>query len=106
MRKVLLVILALVVLAPLGFLVARSTTPVVDVSSPISTIGQATPVTVHVRDPRGVRKLEAFVEQNGARYFIRRGGHNYGYPGCDDLIDHHAESCTGLNVEAGQRTIE
>ena len=68
MRKVLLVILILVVLVPVVFLVARSTTPVVDVPSPISTIGQATPITVHVRDPRGVRRLEASVEQNGVRY--------------------------------------
>ena len=36
--------------------------------SPVTTLGQATPITVHVRDPRGVRSLAAFVEQNGARY--------------------------------------
>jgi len=28
----------------------------------------ATPITAHVRDPSGIRRLQAFVEQNGARY--------------------------------------
>ena len=39
-----------------------------DLPSPVTTIGQATPITVHVHDPHGVRKLAAFVEQNGAQY--------------------------------------
>lgn len=39
----------------------------VDLPVPVSSIGQATPITVHVSDPRGVRKAAAFVEQNGAR---------------------------------------
>jgi murein DD-endopeptidase MepM/ murein hydrolase activator NlpD len=42
----------------------------VDLPSPISSLGQATPITVHVRDPHGVRKLATFVEQNGARYTV------------------------------------
>ena len=36
--------------------------------SAVVSLGQATPITVHVRDPRGIRRLQAFVEQNGARY--------------------------------------
>ncbi len=31
-------------------------------------IGEATPVSVHVHDARGTRRVVAFVEQNGARY--------------------------------------
>ncbi len=48
---------------------ARSAAPVVD-STPVTTLGQATPITVHVRDPHGVRKADAFVEQNGSRYRV------------------------------------
>jgi murein DD-endopeptidase MepM/ murein hydrolase activator NlpD len=69
-RKSFLIVLAIVVLLPIAFLLARSATPVVDVTSPVTTLGQATPITVHIRNPHGIRRLEAFVEQNGARYFV------------------------------------
>jgi murein DD-endopeptidase MepM/ murein hydrolase activator NlpD len=39
-----------------------------DLPSPVASVGQATSITLHVHDPRGVRKVEAFVEQNGARF--------------------------------------
>jgi murein DD-endopeptidase MepM/ murein hydrolase activator NlpD len=55
---------------PIALLFALSTTPIVDLSSTVTTIGQATPITVHVRDPHGVRRLAAFAEQNGARYHL------------------------------------
>ena len=42
--------------------------PVVDVPSSVTTIGQATPVDVHVHDPHGVSKLTATLEQNGTQY--------------------------------------
>jgi len=67
-RKPLVVAIALVVLL-LVFFVARSATPIVDLSS-VTSLGQANPITVHVRDPRGIRRLQAFVEQNGARYQV------------------------------------
>ena len=70
MRKILVVVIALAVLLPIAFLLARSATPVIEVPSPVSALGQATPVAVHVRDPRGLRRLEAFVEQNGVRYRV------------------------------------
>ena len=70
MRKAILIILFLVVVSPFAIVIARSATPVVELPSPVSTLGLATPVTVRVRDPRGIRKLEAFVEQNGARYRV------------------------------------
>ena len=69
MRKV-FVIIAIVVLLPIALLVGRSATPVVDLPSPVSTLGQATPITVHVHDPRGIRRLSAYVEQNGAQYRV------------------------------------
>ena len=67
MRKLIVVAIALVALL-LVFFVARSATPVVDLAPAVTSLGQATPITVHVRDPRGIRRLQAFVEQNGARY--------------------------------------
>ena len=70
MRKILFVVLVLAVLLPVVILFARSKTPVVNVPSPISILGQATPVTVHTSDPRGIRRLEASVEQNGVRYHV------------------------------------
>jgi murein DD-endopeptidase MepM/ murein hydrolase activator NlpD len=68
-KKIIAVVAVLVVLL-LGFLVARSATPVVDLPSSLATLGQATPVTVQVRDPRGIRSANAFIEQNGVRYQI------------------------------------
>ena len=70
MRRVFVVIIAVVVLLPIVLLLALSSTPVVDLSSPVTTLGQATPITVHVHEFRGVRKLVAFVEQNGTRYRV------------------------------------
>ncbi len=47
-----------------------SATPIVSLSSPVAVIGQATAVSVHVRDKHGVRRLVMFVEQNGTRYRV------------------------------------
>jgi len=60
-------VILILVLLPIAILVARSATPVVNLPVQISAIGQATPIAVHVSDPRGVRKVAAVVEQNGAR---------------------------------------
>jgi murein DD-endopeptidase MepM/ murein hydrolase activator NlpD len=70
-RKVLLLALVLlVIVVPIVIIVARSATPVLDLPNQISTIGQATPMSVHVRDARGVRRVSASVEQNGASYQV------------------------------------
>jgi len=69
-RKVLLAVIVLIVCVPIAFVLSRSATPAIDLPTPVSVIGQATPIAVHVRDPRGVRNLTAFVEQNGARYVV------------------------------------
>jgi len=61
-------VIAIVVLAPIVYVLARSATPVVDLTSPVTSLGQATPIAVHVHDPRGVSKLSAIVEQNGTQY--------------------------------------
>ncbi len=70
MRKAILVVILLVVLVPVVFVVARSATPVIDLNSQIASLGQATPISVHVSDPRGVSKVSATLEQNGAQYDV------------------------------------
>jgi murein DD-endopeptidase MepM/ murein hydrolase activator NlpD len=68
--RALIAVIAIAVIVPIAFLLARSATPLVDMPVPVSSLGQATPIAVHVRDPRGVRKVTAFVEQNGARFSV------------------------------------
>ena len=70
MRKAIVFVIALAILTPIAILLVRSATPVLDLPLPVASIGQATPITVHVRDPRGVRKVTAFVEQNGAQFQV------------------------------------
>jgi hypothetical protein len=68
-KKLIVVVIALGVLL-IVFLVARSATPVVELPSAVASLGQATPITVHIRDPRGIRSVQAFIEQNGVRYQV------------------------------------
>jgi murein DD-endopeptidase MepM/ murein hydrolase activator NlpD len=67
-RKFLVFAIAVLVLFPIALFFGLSATPVLDLPSTVATIGQATPVAVRVHDRHGVRKLAAFIEQNGARY--------------------------------------
>jgi murein DD-endopeptidase MepM/ murein hydrolase activator NlpD len=65
-----LIILVIVLVLPATFLWVVSATPVVEVPAAVTTIGQATPINIHVRDPYGIRQLSGSVEQNGVRYSI------------------------------------
>jgi murein DD-endopeptidase MepM/ murein hydrolase activator NlpD len=69
-RKIWIPILAIVVMVPVALRLALSATPIVGLSSPVAVLGQATPVSVRVRDPHGVRSVAVFVEQNGTRYRV------------------------------------
>jgi murein DD-endopeptidase MepM/ murein hydrolase activator NlpD len=42
----------------------------IDIPGSLTTIGQSTPVTVHVHDTHGVSKVTATVEQNGAQFQV------------------------------------
>jgi murein DD-endopeptidase MepM/ murein hydrolase activator NlpD len=44
--------------------------PSLDVPASLNTIGISTPISVHVHDKRGVSRLTATIEQNGARYQV------------------------------------
>jgi murein DD-endopeptidase MepM/ murein hydrolase activator NlpD len=69
--KVFVAVLAIaVVLLSIAILLARQAPPVVDLPSPVTALGQATEITVHVRDPHGIRSLAAYVEQNGVQYRV------------------------------------
>ena len=70
MRKAILALIVIVIVLPLAVVFLRSATPLVDLSVPPSTLGQATPIRVHVQDPHGVRRVAAFVEQNGAQFQV------------------------------------
>ena len=52
----------------IGCALAPSTTPVLDLPTPVTSIGQSTAVTLHVLDKSGVRKASATLEQNGAQF--------------------------------------
>ena len=68
MKKIVVFVIALVIVAPLAILAARSATPILEIPTSLTSLGQATPVTVQVHDPRGIRSARAFVEQNGNSY--------------------------------------
>ncbi|HEV2486660.1 MAG TPA: hypothetical protein VGT08_14100 [Terracidiphilus sp.] len=68
MRKTILVVIPIVVFLPIAVVFMRSAIPLVDMPVPTPSLGQATPVTVHVQDPHGVRRVAAFVEQNGVQF--------------------------------------
>ncbi|MBV9075377.1 MAG: M23 family metallopeptidase [Acidobacteria bacterium] len=62
-------LLFLIVLAVI-LLVAFSTTPAINVPASVKVIGQATPITVTISDPHGVRRASAYLEQNDQRYTL------------------------------------
>jgi murein DD-endopeptidase MepM/ murein hydrolase activator NlpD len=63
---ILVVVVAAFVASPLLF-PAR---PVVQVLPPVTTLGQSTPIAVHVSSKRGVHDVKAYVEQNGGQFPI------------------------------------
>jgi murein DD-endopeptidase MepM/ murein hydrolase activator NlpD len=68
-RKFLIVVVLLVV-GTVVFVLVRTQTPAIAAPAAPSFLGQATPVTVHVRDRRGLRALQAWVEQGGTRTLV------------------------------------
>ena len=70
MRKVIVIVLLVIVLLPVAYVLSRSATPLIDLPNTVTSLGQMTPVSVHVHDPRGIRRVTAFVEQGGARYLV------------------------------------
>jgi murein DD-endopeptidase MepM/ murein hydrolase activator NlpD len=65
-----IIVLVVIIVLSLTFLLAFSATPVVNLPAALTALGQATPITVQVSDPHGIRRIAALVEQNGVRYRI------------------------------------
>lgn len=65
-----LVFVVFVAIVALIVLLVMSVTPVVTLAPSVTALGQATPVNLRVSAPHGIRRIAAFVEQNGARYAV------------------------------------
>jgi murein DD-endopeptidase MepM/ murein hydrolase activator NlpD len=64
----LFIVIGVLVCAGAGALFMMSSSTAVSVAPEVKTVGMSTPVTVHLDNPHGVRRVSAFLEQNGARY--------------------------------------
>ena len=65
--KFIITLLAILIVA-LCCLMVLSTTPVISLQTDTAVIGQATPLSIKVHDTHGVRKIAAFIEQNGTSH--------------------------------------
>jgi murein DD-endopeptidase MepM/ murein hydrolase activator NlpD len=67
-RRLIVIALFFVALLVIVLKLALSAPPAIDLTSPVTMLGQATPVSVHVRDSHGIRRATAVVEQNGVAH--------------------------------------
>lgn len=67
MRTFFVIVFFLFIL-PVLILWTMSTSPAVTLPASVTALGQATPISVHVADPHGIRNVSVLVEQNGAEY--------------------------------------
>ena len=65
-----LAVVLLVIVVPVVVVLARSARPVLELTTDVKTIGQATPVSVHVTDPRGIKSASAAIVQNGQTFMV------------------------------------
>src|SRR5262245_44726992 len=70
MRKLLIAIPVFLMILFFGVAYLLSTTPTVELKTPVSVIGNETPVLATVSTPHGVRRFTASIEQNGKRYKV------------------------------------
>jgi murein DD-endopeptidase MepM/ murein hydrolase activator NlpD len=64
------IVLVAIIVVSLVLLLALSATPVVNLPASLTAVGHATPITVQVSDPHGIRRIVALLEQNGTQYRI------------------------------------
>ena len=64
--KILIAVVSLAVVATIALFVMSGHTALT--IAPVKIVGVSTPVTVNVQNPHGVRRVTAYLEQNGARY--------------------------------------
>lgn len=65
-----LAVVLLVIVVPVVVVLVRSARPVLELTTDVKTIGQATPVSVHVTDPRGIKSASAAIVQNGQTFMV------------------------------------
>ena len=94
--KAILILVFLTVVLVISLLV-MSTTPALSVSRSVTTIGMATPVTVKVSGAHGIRRLDAYVEQGGARFPV----YDQSVPSTRFFWSRHAPDRT-VTFEAGK----
>jgi len=70
MVRTLIAVVFVVLIAYVAFLFFRSATPAVEIPTPLNTVGQSAPVTVHISGAHGIRRAQAIVEQNGTQYTV------------------------------------
>ena len=68
MKSNVILIVAALAVAEVVALLLTSTETLLVVQPTVKTVGISTPVSVHVTNRYGVRRLTAYVEQGGARY--------------------------------------
>jgi hypothetical protein len=68
--KILIGAIIVVVVAAIAVPLLLSTSTQLSVVPAVNSIGVATPVTIKVANPHGVRRVGAYLEQNGARYDV------------------------------------
>ena len=68
--KVIPAAIVVLIVAAFGCLFALSGHSDLSIDPPVTAVGLATPVTVKIVNPHGVRAVSAYVEQDGARYTV------------------------------------
>ena len=96
MKAILASVLGVVVIAA-AVLLVMSTNTQVSLTPAVKLVGVATPITVKLANPHGVRRVSAFLEQNGARYAV----FEQTAPGRRLLWNRHEPART-LTFEAGK----
>lgn len=87
MKKLLLVVIALVVVGVPLILLLLSADVALNVEPQVRVVGDSTPVVVHVTSPHGVRRVSAEFEQGGnlyPAYEVKRPGHRIFFFGKND----------------------
>jgi hypothetical protein len=81
--KVIIVVLSLILIVDLSSLWFQSALTSVSVVPEVKTIGTSTPIEVQAANPHGVRRVTAWIEQDGSRFQIfqqQHPGHWWRWP--------------------------
>lgn len=68
MKRLIILIPAAVIVLILSILLLLSSTPRIELDPAVTAVGSETPLKIHVNATHGIRRLTAYVEQNGTRY--------------------------------------